>query len=320
MIFYITVLRAIAAILITNAHYTNIYPIEIIANGGLLGDVIFFAVSGFCLYNIKENFIKWYSKRIIRIYPAVWIITTIFLALGLYTLDEMNIFQFMIYPTYYHFIASIIILYIFYYIIIKCKVLNDNIPKIMIGIFAIQLLVYIFIYDKSYYHIDVVREPMIRFLFLESMLLGALFRKRIYDNKKNNNKMLNWIMLVILIVLYFASKLCFAKNILVQYQIINQIILFALLYFIFRVFEGIDSKLEKLPTKIKNVITFIAQITLEIYLVQYKIIPLFRDLIFPINWFVITAMIIVSAYLLHIVTNIIVKFISKALGEKVWKH
>ena len=53
MIFYITVLRAIAAILITNAHYTNIYPIEIIANGGLLGDVIFFAVSGFCLYNKK---------------------------------------------------------------------------------------------------------------------------------------------------------------------------------------------------------------------------------------------------------------------------
>lgn len=53
MIFYITVLRALAAMLITNAHYNNVYPIEIIANGGLLGDVIFFAVSGFCLYNIK---------------------------------------------------------------------------------------------------------------------------------------------------------------------------------------------------------------------------------------------------------------------------
>lgn len=46
MIFFITVLRALAACLITNAHYTGIYPIEIIANGGLIGDVLFFAVSG----------------------------------------------------------------------------------------------------------------------------------------------------------------------------------------------------------------------------------------------------------------------------------
>jgi peptidoglycan/LPS O-acetylase OafA/YrhL len=54
MIFYITVLRALAAILITNAHYTGVYPNELIANGGLLGDVIFFAVSGFFLFNVKQ--------------------------------------------------------------------------------------------------------------------------------------------------------------------------------------------------------------------------------------------------------------------------
>jgi len=66
MIFFITVLRALAACLITNSHYTGIYPSDIIANGGLIGDIIFFAVSGYCLYNVKENFIKWYGKRIIR--------------------------------------------------------------------------------------------------------------------------------------------------------------------------------------------------------------------------------------------------------------
>lgn len=43
MIFFIVFLRFLAACLITNAHYTGgIYPTEIIANGGLLGDVIFF--------------------------------------------------------------------------------------------------------------------------------------------------------------------------------------------------------------------------------------------------------------------------------------
>lgn len=41
MILFIEFLRALAACLITNAHYTGIYPTDLIANGGLLGDVIF---------------------------------------------------------------------------------------------------------------------------------------------------------------------------------------------------------------------------------------------------------------------------------------
>jgi len=313
MIFYVTVLRALAAILITNAHYTGVYPIEIIANGGLLGDVIFFAVSGFCLYNIKDDFIQWYRNRIIRIYPAVWIITIIYLILGFYKLDDMNIVQYMIYPTYYHFVASIIVLYIIYYLIIKCKKTNEHILSVILGVFIVQLIIYIFIYDKSYYHIDTVRESMIRFLFLESMLLGAWFRKTI-DNTINKNKLINWIMTIIFFVLYFCSKLIFSKNILVEYQIINQILLFVLLYYIFKTFAGINDKLERLAPKIKNIIKFIAEITLEIYLVQYIIIPIFKDILFPVNWIIITAVIIISAYLLHIITRKIVNVIKNLIG------
>ena len=82
MIFFITVLRALAACLITNAHYTGIYPIEIIANGGLIGDVLFFAVSGYCLYNVKyelspKGFALWYGKRLWRVYPPVILMTFI---------------------------------------------------------------------------------------------------------------------------------------------------------------------------------------------------------------------------------------------------
>lgn len=40
--FFATVLSAIAACLITNAHYSGVYPVEMMASGGLLGDVIFF--------------------------------------------------------------------------------------------------------------------------------------------------------------------------------------------------------------------------------------------------------------------------------------
>ena len=37
MITFIAFLRALAACLITNAHYTGIYPTDLIANGGLMG-------------------------------------------------------------------------------------------------------------------------------------------------------------------------------------------------------------------------------------------------------------------------------------------
>ncbi len=86
MVFFITFLRAIAAMIITNSHYTGVYPIDIIANGGLFGDVIFFAVSGFCLFK-KGTFRdgpKWYLKRVVRCYVAPVIITAVYLLLGLY--------------------------------------------------------------------------------------------------------------------------------------------------------------------------------------------------------------------------------------------
>ena len=121
MISYITVLRALAAMLITNAHYTGIYPTDIIANGGLLGDVIFFAVSGFCLCNVKKTFPKWYLHRLLRIYPAVIIVTALYLILGFYSWEGglAEGVKWFLYPTYYHFVASIVVLYIPFYFIMK---------------------------------------------------------------------------------------------------------------------------------------------------------------------------------------------------------
>jgi len=303
MIFHVTVLRALAAMSITNAHYAGVYPSELIANGGLLGDVLFFTVSGFCLVNIRNAFTRWYGKRIIRIYPSVWIITSLYILLGFYTLENWSLAEYYLYPTYYHFVASIIVLYIPFYIVIKTKILVNNIPKVMLGMFIVQLVVYVFVYDTSFYHIDTVREPMIRFLFFQSMLLGAYFRMH-KEKFINRNKVTNWVALAAMIVLYFTSKLFFVKiDALSTYQITNQIILFVLLYFVMRSFAGIDCNLEALPTKIKNSLSFIAKITLEIYAVQYVIIPRLVFLVFPLNWVVITGVIIFSAFVLHVVAS-----------------
>jgi len=85
------------------------------------------------------------------------------------------------------------------------------------------------------------------------------------------------------------------------YQIINQYILLMLLTGIFVCVASVSSKLDKLPDFIKKVINYLAKITLEVYVVQVVIIERFRGLKFPINWIVITAIVIIGASLLHFV-------------------
>ncbi len=318
MVVFITFLRAIAACLITNSHYVGIYPTDIIANGGLLGDIIFFAVSGYCLYNVKGNFFQWYSKRLIRVYIPLLLITGIYLLLGLYQISgEQPWYFWFIYPTNYHFVASIVLLYIPFYFIMKIDKIKNNIPIVMIVVFLLWSAVYIFAFDKGYYHIDNVRENFIRFLFMESMLLGAYFRQN--DQKYRNtskNKILIILTAVILFVLYFASKIIFtSKPNLSNLQFINQIIIFVLLYFILRSFASFDNAMENANKYIKGIATFLADITLEIYLVQYALIPIIKNfgLPFPVNWLAVTAAIIVSAWILHLVCKPIVKKLSELI-------
>lgn len=324
MIFFITFLRALAACLITNAHYTGIYPTDMIANGGLIGDVLFFAVSGYCLYNVKyelspKGFGSWYGKRIWRVYPPALIMTVIFMILGSYSLSDHKAFWWYVYPTYYHFVASIIVLYIPFFFIMKIKKLQSNIPILMAVIAIAWIIVYITIYDKSHYHIDTVREPMIRFLFMESMLLGAWFRQN--DKKlRNQFKVIYPVLSFVAFIAYFASKLLFSrKESLSSFQFINQIMIFVLLYLLFRTFCGIDGKLENMPKPIKSVVEFISKLTLEIYVVQYVLIDVIRSrhLPFPVNWIFITVSIIVSAFILHTVCDLMYKSVDKLIKKEV---
>lgn len=316
MVFFITFLRAVAACLITNAHYTGIYPTDLIANGGLIGDIIFFAVSGYCLANVKMSFPRWYSKRVVRCYLPVIIMTAIYMLMGQYSLEAHPFTWWFIYPTYYHFVASIVVLYIPFYVVMKVDVLKRHIPAVMGVIALAYLVIYVFFYDKSYYHIDVVREPMIRFLFMESMLLGAYFK--LNDSKyRNNFKWYNLAGSGVFFLLYFASKLFFSRSDSFMYlQIVNQFVIFVLLYFVFKFVMGIDAKLDRLPAIIKSVVCFVAKMTLEIYVVQYVIIDFIRPILgFPWNWFSITGIILVSATILHFTCEGILKLYGKVVAK-----
>jgi peptidoglycan/LPS O-acetylase OafA/YrhL len=68
-------LRALAALLIANSHIEAYYPVPQLAADGLLGDALFFFLSGYGLVRSDRNqargFRDWYARRWARIYPSV---------------------------------------------------------------------------------------------------------------------------------------------------------------------------------------------------------------------------------------------------------
>lgn len=223
-----------------------------------------------------------------------------------------------VYPTYYHFVGSILVLYIPYYFMMKSDWIWKHVPAVMGIIFIVYIACYVFVYDKSYYHIDTVREPMIRFLFMEAMLLGAWCRM---NDEKLRNKGRAWVYALGTVIAfggYFVSKIFLSNGgVTSQLQILNQIIIFILLYLIFRWFSSIDRYLENVPVWLDKFVGLVAKLTLEIYLVQYVLIDVIRDtgFFFPLNWPVLTALIAVSGFVLHTVVDIGTKQVTKLIAK-----
>ena len=310
---FIDILKAIAAILITNSHFGHIWPIPAMATGGMLGDVIFFAVSGFCLYSLKQSFPIWYLKRIFRIYPVVWLVTAIALIIGYMSVSDIwDVVKLFVYPTYYHFIGSIMLLYIFYYVFLFLHHrFGVKLQYIMIAVFVIEIICYLFVFDRSVYKIDVVEDYMAKFLFMESMLVGAFFRERINNSKRNGSIIGAVIALVISVILYFACAFTFRRyEVLSQFQIISHIVTFAFVFALLNLFVLLEEKNRiRLDNPFGKVIKLLSKTTLEIYLVQYLVYYLLPSMIFPLN-------LLISAFAVHFVCNFITKHLNKLLEQK----
>ena len=313
-------LRAIAAVMITNSHYADIWPISAMAFGGHFGNCIYFFLSGFCLYNIQESFPRWYAKRIVRIYPALWIVAAVNLLTGFWGADGIMAYvHCLFYPTWYHFLTSIMLLYLVFYAVraIQKRVKIDTL-WFLLAAFLVYLVAYIFACDKSYYHIDDVSGKWCRFQFMASMLLGAVLRER-YDRIKAKPSPVYIVSLLGLAAAYFVGK-----KMLIHYPaasrfqvalpivVVTFVLLRALLFIklekkhcFVSVYKGID-----------KLVKFIAGISLEIYLVQYMVIHFFESLTFPLSFVVVTGLILIYAYLVHKLAQLIQKPCSKLLKAR----
>lgn len=308
---FINYLKVLATVLITNSHFGDIWPVSAIATGGLLGNVVFFAVSGFLLYNIKTNFPKWFSKRFFRVYPALAIFTLLAVCIGEYSLTGLHdAVRLFVYPTNYIFLVWLVVCYcVFYPVAVVDKKKKHFLEITMSVIFVLWIVIYAVIYDKSSYTVDNVSEPFILFLYIESMLLGALFNKyKSYFGKFRISKVF---LTGTFFVIYAASKILFSKvAFLLPLQILNQFVILITLFFVFDLFMSMESLFKKIPKKVAGIVRHISNITLQIYVVQFVLIRYCSKIIFPLNLIMVTLAIIAAATVLYYVEA----YARKAIG------
>ena len=316
---FVNWLRAIAAVLITNSHYASIWPLPALSFGGHIGNCLYFFLSGFCLYNIKERFPKWYISRIIRIYPAVWIVNSVDLLVGRTHIGEfMGFVHCYLYPTWFHFISSIMISYIFYYIVRYIQTrLKMDIRWIMAGTLVLFVLSYLLLFDKSSYHIDDVNEKWVRFMFFGAMLMGAWLREK-YEQFDSKITSIDVASFAGLSIVYFVTKISFSRiSWISTWQIVLPLTLLIYIYTIARIFIKLEKNgfFNRINRKINSFIVFIAGHTLEIYLGQHLVIWAITGLPFPLSFLVVTASIVLYAWIIHMLSAFIQKGIYK-IAEK----
>lgn len=294
--YYIDVLRCVAAILITNSHYNNIWPIGALATGGSLGNTLFFAISGYCLSETKKvSFIEWMKKRLMRIYPPVLIVTFIEFVLLKHEVKTIkDIIKYFVYPTQFWFASAIILFYIFFYFI--TKYMDKYIHILMITTLCLYAFVYVTMLDISRWSIEGTGYFKWIYYFV-IMLLG----RRLKTNQEiSKNDAAMW-QLIVSVSLYFMFKivldLCPG---LMPFQFISHIISGWFMIVAFKLGFFYENKINKFAgTKGYVVVSFISSLTFEIYLVQTFIIRRFENWAFPINFIVVTVMIGIEAFLLN---------------------
>lgn len=310
----IILLRVIATILITNTHYGQIWPTSKMAVGGLLGDLLFFCISGFCLSSAKKPKTSiFFKKRVLRIYPSVIIITLILIALGQVKISgwfgRMSITG-IVFPTIFHFIESILFLYILLFPCLKISFLNKRIPWIMAFIAVAFFITYILI-DRTE-KLDTATHIVTKFLFFEGMLYGVYLKQNI---EKRINIIISLLSFVVFMVTYFTIKLFINENTLSDLQFLIFISLFFAGITGLRFFVSLESKLEKLPKKLITVLNFIASLTLEIYVVQSHIINyvVSLNLSFVPRFLITSIAIFICAIVLNYLSKFVMYLLSKSL-------
>ena len=289
-------LKCIATLLVINTHIKAMFPsgFGVLAFGGYFANSIFFFASGFCLTNVSMVFPKWYWKRFIRIYtPYLIILPFLFFAGELAGLNWVNIVM----PfRKYHFIPTILFLYIVYYFLTIIHQKTKISYGIQIAAFSVVAVTYfVFFFDKKGSSVIEHFTLIETISYLIPMLLGGLAK----EGKWIRNRFIGFSLVAVTFLAYvYQIYYPFTGYLKILQPCIG--LLFS--YGLGCVALSFEDKLPRL-----KIVEFISSITLESYLVQFVCLDAYKNIGFPTNIVFHVISTLAVAYCLHKVSSIIVK-------------
>jgi len=301
-------LRALAISLVINSHLDSYYPIPYIGTGGAIGNSIFFFLSAVGLYLSQQgknkNFTEWFTNRISRIYPSLWIVLISLLIPVLIWQGKLSYSTTTIFIGYFFnppcwFLQAMLVYCLLSFSLIK-NLWKTNILVILCILGLIYIGCYISIVDLSKWSIEESPFDLIHYFMV--FLFG------IYIAKKNKDVsyagLRDYLYLFSIVGLMYTQKFLMLKGLSLEYQFLQQLLIYPLVYYLLKISRSpfIANKLMGSPY-ISRVVDFVANNTLEIYMVHQTIsIPIqYMKMSFPIN---IIVFLILTLFLSAIVNRL----------------
>lgn len=311
--YFVTYLKIAACILITNSHCRDIYPAYYLAVGGGWGNALFFILSGYCLAHIKLPFYNWYTKRLIRLVPAmgIMIFLSAILAEGIETVGYLGLTgAFLLYVNKYWFVFAILIYYIFFYLIFYTQD-SKRIAKVLICYAAAYVALYAFFVDKSGFHIEPEGFFWFKvYFYFGVFLIGGFIRIKETEIRwilNRNDK----ISVITLSMLFFSSVLLWGivyglvtilhKAFGIQWLIHVSVFVFSTAVLLLALLFAEKFSMPKGIWKI--LVNLVSDSTLEIYLIQVTFLPFILTFVFPLNWLLFFLMAFMGGTLFHLILS-----------------
>lgn len=301
-------LRVLAIGLVVNSHMDSIYPpqLSFLATGGMIGNALFFMLSAcgllLSMQSTPRTFPDWYARRIIRIYPSVWVVVVIInFPLGIYSgafklgslLDEMGKF---FYPPFW-FLQAILLFYVIVYFIIRdfsCR----RLALVSVPVIFVYALSYIMMLDLQEWSIEQTPFRLIYYLLvvLWGIYLGSESERLHFRGARDI------CFLILSVAVIYGHKYLMHRGVLLSLQFVQHLISFPMLYFLMKVAKSNFIRHTLMEHRYAGkVLTFVSGMTLEIFMVNNSIDSLASKVWpFPLNLIALVSINIALALLIVI--------------------
>ncbi len=314
-------LKVLAAIFITNSHFIPLYKdiSPSLATFGVHGNALFFFVSGFVLmmgFEKKQDlFVNWYKKRIQRLWPSVFLWSIIAAIIWKDPITWKN----LLIANNYWFLQCIAIYYILFYIFG-----NLNISIMGGGKICVQKILFMFSIAASllYFHFmpkatgSIFHTNLHFVCHFSIMIMGGM--TYLYKDKIKTKSLwkdclwaIFWFVLYFIILYVGKGK----QDYKYYFQIVGLLPLHLFIFYAYKTASYHWCTTLFQSSRWKRILTTIASLTLEIYIVQFHIITDKFNRLFPLNTVIVFIFICITAYCLRIMTSLFLQFLSSAPFE-----